>query len=422
MSEEFLAFIWKYKLFEQDGLLWGNEKIEILAPGIQNTDAGPDFLDARVRIGATLWAGTVEIHVRSSDWYRHGHDRNAAFGNVVLHVVYQNDCDVYNSRGLIVPAMVLLFNPLLLENYLELLKNRSPIACAGKWHDGDGMGITGWITSTGVSALKEKTQRLSANLESTIYDWDEIFYRQLSRNFGFHINSIPFEMLARSLPYKILKKYAGEPLKTEALLFGQAGFLLDNYTSDEYQRHLQEEYFFLRAKHGLMPVDIHLWKFLRLRPGNFPTVRLAQLAALLGKASFSWSAVLDAPDVQSLRELMSSQVSLYWQQHYLFGRKAGQNGNHMGSASIDSIVVNTVVPLLFLYGENMGKAYLKDRAVSFLEQLPAENNKVIRQWRAAGLVVKSAFDSQALLHLKTQYCDRKKCIECGIGSKIIVSS
>jgi hypothetical protein len=419
MTEAFLSFIWKYKLYQNTPMFWDGEKIEVLSPGEVNTDAGPDFTNARIKIGNTLWAGNVEIHLNASDWNRHNHDQNAAFDNVILHVTSQNDRRVYNSKGRIIPAIELNFEQSLLSNYNELSLNTSWVSCADKLSRIEIITIISWLGSLGIERLASRTENLAQNLIASVCDWEEIFYRQLARSFGFHVNAFSFELLATNLPFKILQKYSGDIFRIESLLFGVAGFLTDDYSQDTYFNQLKEEYLFFENKYNLKSVDIHLWKFLRLRPGNFPTIRIAQFAALINESPDILSNVLDASSISDLKGILALPLSDYWQNHYTFLKSTKPINKSLGIGSAHIIIINTIVPFLFLYGTKMGKEDLEDRAIQFLEAVPAENNAVIRNWVNCGLQPKNAFDTQALLHLKSEYCDKKRCMDCRIGVKLI---
>jgi hypothetical protein len=419
MTEDFLSFLWKYKLYQNIPMFWEGETIEVISPGDLNTDAGPDFTNARIKIGTTLWAGNVEIHLNASDWNLHNHDQNAAFDNVILHVAGNNDADVHSSKGRKIPTIEIQFDPALLENYTELSINKSWVPCTGKLSNVDRFTIVSWLGSIGVERLASKTNLLSQNLVTSLNDWEEIFYRQLARSFGFHVNAMSFELLAANLSYKILKKYYGDIFRTECLLFGVAGFLNDDYSQDDYFNRLKKEYLFLENKFKLKSIDIHIWKFLRLRPGNFPTIRLAQFAALINNSPELLVKVVEAQSVNELKDLLIHPLLDYWENHYSFSKSTKTISKNLGTESAHTIIINTIIPFLFIFGRQMGKTDLEERSVQFLEALPAENNTIIRNWIKCGLKPKNAFDSQALLHLKSNYCDKKRCMDCRIGIKLI---
>jgi hypothetical protein len=400
-------------------LQWDNQTIEIIHTGQPNTDAGPDFIDARIKIGDTLWAGNVEIHVQASDWENHNHDRNPAFDNVILHLVNNYDKDIYTSKGRKVPAISLKFNETIWENYQELIANQSWIPCAGSVKKADPFTVQTWLQALGIERLKDKTGEMNEHLDKTLSDWEEVFFRQLAHAFGFHVNASPFDLLARNTPYKIIKKHCDSLQTIEALLFGQAGFLLNNYSGDIYYNNLKETYDFLRNKYNLKPIDVYLWKFLRLRPGNFPTIRIAQLAGLLNKNQSLLTNLLKTETLKELQALLNCKTSAYWETHYIFSKTANHKIKQLGQLSANSIIINTIIPFYFAYGELTSKAGLKIRALEFLEKIPAEKNATVKNWEELGIFITNAFESQALIQLTNRYCSKKRCIECRIGMKII---
>jgi len=421
MSEEFLSFIWKYRLYNPESLYLEGEKMEVIHPGELNFDSGPDFFNTKIKIGDTLWAGNAEVHVKASDWNSHNHDQNPAFDNVILHITEQNDLPVFTSKGRQIPTIAMTFDKAYLENYNELMIKQKWISCADRIASVDAIVISSWVGKVGVERLESHTVHVLGNLTDTTNNWEEAFYRQLARSYGFHINSQPFEALAMTIPYKILKKHSHNLLQVEALLFGQAGFLHDDYNEDEYYVKLKTEYEFLRSKYHLHPVDTHVWKFMRLRPGNFPTIRVAQFAALIHCHASLFSIILDTADLNSLFNLFAVDVSEYWRTHYTFGNISRPMRKLIGADSTKIIIINTIVPFYFIYGKKLGIPQFQDKAMQFLEQIEAETNSIITQWRSLKINPKNAFESQALLQMKNEYCEKKRCLECGIGAKIITA-
>jgi len=419
MTEEFLSFLWKYQLYSAEKLFVDGERIEIVQPGEHNHHAGPDFFNSKIKIGNTIWAGNVEIHLKASDWYRHGHDKNAAFDNVVLHIVFENDQPIYTSKGRHVATVKLEFDSKHLSNYDSLTINKKWIPCVDYLPVIDPIIITSMLSKMGIERLEYRTDQIIDNLDKTINDWDESFYWQIARSYGFHVNSQPFEALARSVPYHIVKKHSHNQTQLEAIFFGQAGFLLDDYSNDEYYNKLRKEYDFLKVKYNLQPVETHIWKFMRLRPGNFPTIRIAQFIGLLSRNTSIFSSLLDAKDLESLYILLSADVSEYWRSHYTFGNMSRSVTKTLGRDSAKILIINTIAPFYFIYGKKLGLVHFEDKAMQILEDIEAEDNSIIKDWKQHGIKPKSAFDSQALLHLKNEYCDKKRCLDCGIGIKII---
>jgi FPC/CPF motif-containing protein YcgG len=419
MKEEFLHYLWKYKLFNTSNLrTQTNEKVEVINPGLHNMDAGPDFFNAKIKIGETTWAGNVEIHLKSSDWYQHQHHTDKAYDNVILQVVYQHDKDVYLSNNSLVPTIEIQFDEILLKNYEKLIDSESWIACEKELNTVDEFLIQKWIETLMIERLEDKALRIKQQLKQTQNNWEETFYRHLARNFGFKLNAEPFELLARSLPLKVLAKHKNNLMQIEALLFGQAGFLNEE-TGDDYYLKLKREYQFLNRKFQLKPIAKHLWKFLRSRPGNFPTVRIAQFAALIFQSKSLFSKIMDEPDAQKIRQMLQAKPSEYWESHYHFNKKSVKKTKPLGQSAIQILLINTVVPFLFVYGKHRGKEEFCDRAVGLLSQIKPENNSIILKWERLGLKPNNAFESQALIQLKNKYCTFKKCLQCQIGSYII---
>ncbi|MGQ7867954.1 DUF2851 family protein [Sunxiuqinia sp. sy24] len=420
MNEVFLQFVWKHRLFNATSLKTEDgEVVEVVHPGQSNTDAGPDFFNSRIKIGDTTWAGNVEIHQKASDWYVHQHEQDAAYDNVVLHVVRENDAEVKTTGGEVVPAVVLHYPVHLEENYHKLLQSDRWIACADRFHEADPMALQIRFHGLMVERLQQKTQAIVDQLQQNKNDWNETFYQFLARNFGLKTNALPFELLARALPIQILAKHKNDLFQLEALLFGTAGLLNEQLLGDDYFLSLRKEYVFLYKKYRLKPIEAYLWKFLRLRPVNFPTVRLAQFAALVHHSSALFSNLVEKDNMSEIRELFRVQASDYWDTHYRFNKASGKRPKVLGDVAFQNILINTVVPFLFVYGEYHNQQQLKDKALMFLEKLPAENNSIISNWKELGVSVRSAFDSQALIQLKNSYCTPKKCLQCHLGVKLI---
>ena len=419
--EELLHFLWKFRLFSQQRLfLVSGEPVEIISPGIHNKHAGPDFEEAKIRISETVWAGNVEMHLRSSDWNQHGHTSDKAYNNVILHVVLHHDAPVFRNDGTEIPVLVLngLIPGNIEANYRDLMENLSWIPCEKKIAAIDEFHIQSWLSRVLVERLEEKSQMLEKLLKEYKGSWDNAFYVMLARNFGFKTNGLPFELLARSLPQTILAKHKNNLMQLEALIFGQAGFL-EADLDDEYHKRLKSEYLFLKKKYQLTPLEAFLWKFLRLRPSNFPTIRLAQFAVLIAKSNHLFSKIIEIEDVKVLKTCFAAiHASSYWDTHYRFG-KEGRARSGMGAESVDNILLNTVVLFIFYYGKCSGKQNFVSRAIALLESLAPENNNITRGFKKIGVAGSDAAASQAMLQLKKSYCDTRKCLNCGIGTKLL---
>lgn len=421
MTEEFLQFVWKYGLFDRSGLFTDTgEPVEVMQLGEHNPNAGPDFLNARVKIGPTLWAGNVELHIRSSDWFAHGHQFDRAYENVILHVVYKYNQSVSGSGGAVVPTIRLPVGEELFERY-RMLIGKGAIPCQDRIGLIDPLIADCWLNALVLERLQQKTESVTAILHQHQGDWEEALYITLARSFGFGINADPFEMLARSLPLSILRKHGHSRLQTEALLMGQAGFLKEDVPEGGYAYRLLSEYQHLAAKYGLVSMHVHLWKFLRMRPMNFPTLRIAQFAELM-HSSGHFSRILACKEISGLRRIFSVGANGFWNVHYTFEKPSEPGSKMLGEEAFQRIVINAVIPVLFQYGSMEGREELKDRAMDWLGRLPAETNRIVMDFARAGLCSASALYSQAILQLWNHYCCRKRCLSCSIGCQLIITA
>lgn len=424
MKEEFLHYLWKYRLYDSDNLFDSDgNKIEVLNPGEYNRDSGPDFFNARIRTGDTIWAGNIEIHTQASHFNLHGHQNDPAFNNVILHVVAVNDRKIMNSRGEEIPAAELKFSNSLYERYEALINNPCLIACEGYLKGADSFLLRGWIESLAIERLCRKAEAVKKILEATGNDWEEVLYQLICRYFGFRVNTEPFEMLAKVLPFRVIRKHSDNIFQIEALLFGAAGLLdeglLREALSDEYYKDLIKEYKILSAKYSIRALPGWIWKFSRLRPVNFPTIRISQLAHMLSVSGGLFSRVLEKCDIKELNSLFEVPVSDYWEDHYVFGKKSRNTGKTTGEQAADLLIINTVIPVFFVYGRSRDRQDLCDRAVNLLKNILPEENKIISEWNDAGLTAESAFDSQAMIQLRDDYCRKRRCLECRIGGRLV---
>ncbi len=421
-AEEFLHFIWQFRLYGAHQLYSiTGEIIEVIRPGLLNKNAGPDFLHAKLVIDRTIWIGNVEIHINSSDWIAHHHQYDAAYDNVILHVVYHNDKPIYRTDGTLIPVLVIKnrFPAALLTRYEQLIQSSNNFPCERQINSVDEFLIENFLTRVAIERLAEKSEEVYHQLHKLKGDWDETFYLFMAKNFGLKLNSVPMEMLARSLPQQILAKHKDNSLQIEALLFGQAGFLEQNFT-DDYPQQLKREYQFLKVKYKLKPISISVWKFMRMRPQNFPTIRLAQFAALIVNSNHLFSKIITLKNFKMLTQLFDLlPVNNYWCNHYHFNKEAENVSVQLGKRTVQNILINTISLFLFAYGKYIDQSILIDRAVDLLAYLPSENNAILKQYSDAGVKVKSAFQSQAFLQLKRVYCNEKKCLSCGIGIKVL---
>lgn len=424
MDEMFVQYLWQYQQFDHRKLKTiDGRDISILEPGIQNLDSGPDFSGARLRIDGLLWNGNIEIHIKSSDWYYHKHDKDAAYNNVILHVVWQNKGgDVNRKDGTKIPTLELqkLVSEDLLLRYEKLVKNNYSIPCSAHFESIDKIYVFSMLDRVLANRLERKSNSVRAELISTSHDWEESTYRLLAENFGFNKNAEPMIRLAHSLPLRTLKKHADRIDQLEALLFGAAGFLAGN-PIDDYHGFLKKEYRFLQLKFKLDDTGLkrEIWKFSKLRPPNFPTIRLAQFARFIHNTPNLFSDLIREVDLGSfLREVRVIQ-SAYWIDHFDFGKKVKKPMSGLGVSSLENIVINTFAPVLVAYGKSRDEQTYTDRALEYLQLLKPEYNRIIRKWETVGLVPSNAFDSQAMIELYNEFCLKKKCAVCNIGAMVM---
>lgn len=422
MTEEFLHYIWKHTLLGRSNLKTTEGKpIEIIQTGQHNFDSGPDFFSAKLKIDDTLWAGNVEIHINASDWNTHKHQHDPAYKNVILHVVWNNDTNITIPGGYALHALELkdIVPDTLHSQYLELKNSAKRIPCEDDIHLVNEMVWHSWIDRLVAERLERKTGNIDTKLKDSINDWEETFYQTLLRNLGNPINTEPFERLGRALPYKIIAKHRPHIMEIEALLLGQAGLLEGNF-KDEYAQKLQKEYNYLTHKYSLTPISKAEWKFMRIRPPHFPSFRLAQIAAVLTKHGRLFRLIIEAGSVADVIKLLTINTSEYWQKHYTFDKLSPRktNGN-MGKATIEMLLINAIVPLLFTYGKHTGKEEASEKALELLHNLKPEANSVITKWASLKIKATDAYETQALLQLKKEYCDKRRCVQCAIGHTLL---
>ncbi|MBQ9671315.1 MAG: DUF2851 family protein [Prevotella sp.] len=424
--EQLLHYVWKHKLWPLRPMeTTDGRMVEIIDPGLYNRrDAGPDFFNAKVRIGGTLWVGNVEIHDRASDWYQHGHDRDAAYDNVVLHVVGVADSDVMNSRGEYLPQLVLQVPASVSENYEELLHSDQYPPCYRIIPDLPQLLVHSWMAALQTERLEQKTVAIGERAQRCNGSWEDAYFMTLARNFGFGINGEAFEQWAQQVPLSAVGKHRDDLFQVEAIFMGQAGLLdlqavPERYQTDAmndgYFTRLRNEYLYLAHKFSMKPMNFATWRFLRLRPQNFPHIRIAQLAQLYYDRKSGLSELLECKTVEAVQQLLSTHVTPYWETHYVFGAESPKSTKHLSRSSLNLLTINTAVPMLFAVGRHRQKEELCDRAFDFLEQLKAEQNHIVRMWKECGLEAASAGDSQALIQLKREYCDKRDCLRCRFG-------
>lgn len=423
MNEEFLSFIWKHQYFDHSALQTpSGDKITVLRPGHRNADAGPDFFEARLEIDGLLWAGTIEIHVRTSGWNAHGHVNDKAYGSVILHVVWENDVAAEHYPNTHIPLLELknLVSPGMLTRYWSMQEALSDFPCKSRFGEIPMLEKNNMVDKALIERLEHKSAMISAMLDRNNGDWDETSWQLLARYFGAKINAGPFQDLAERIPLKILLRHRNNLLQLEALLFGIAG-LIPAGPSSGYISDLRREYRFLARKYGLgkNKLDAIEWKMLRLRPAGFPTVRIAQLASLVHRNGNIFSLLTTSPTAAGYAVALKSVQSAYWHTHYHFGKPAGTLIPLMGTDAIHILIINVVAPILATYAFKTDNRNYLDKAVRLLEETPAENNKIIREWKKLGLKLTSSASSQGALEWYHRYCALKRCLHCNVGNSLL---
>lgn len=419
--EQLLHYLWKYRLYRPSNLTTTQgDTLEIIDPGLENTDAGPDFFNAKIRINGTVWAGSVEIHQKASDWLAHGHSADKAYGNVILHVVETDDGTVFRQNGEAIPQLVLPIPEQVIDNMEWLLTRDSPVACLERLPAIDPVFRLQWMDALLAERLERKTDDILRWLDLYQKDWNEVFYILLCRNFGFGVNSDAFERLARSLPLKCILKQRPSASQVEALFLGQAGLLNDsNGNRHHYYRLLQQEYSFLRKKYGLEPLEPHIFRNLRLRPDATPHIKLVELAAIWIRHDTLFSSVLSARTPRELKDFFRVPASAFWDTHYNFLRPSPHKKKQLGENALNMLLINTVVPLMFAYGLYHRMDEHKARALRLLASIPPEQNSIISLFSQVGMKPRNAGDTQALIQLKRNYCEQKKCLYCRLGFQLL---
>ena len=413
--EQLLHYVWKHKIFPLKELkTTTGQQVEVIDTGLANTDAGPDFFNAKLKLDGVLWIGNIEIHERSSDWFKHGHHADAGYNSVILHIASEIDTEISRSNGERIPQIQLICPEAVRTNYKELLETDSYPPCYRIIPSLPPFTAHSWMTALQMERFEQKATLLNERLKRCQGNWEDAFFITLARNFGFGLNGDAFETWAHQLPFRAVDKHRNDLFQIEAIFFGQAGILEDS-DGDGYYLRLKKEYTYLQHKFGLIPMDASLWRFLRLRPANFPHIRIAQLACLYHRAYGLLSRIMETETLQGVRDILKGGTSEYWLTHYTFGGSSPSRPKTLSNTSLDLLIINTVVTFLYAYGLHKGNRVLCARAGSFLEELKAENNYITRMWEQYGMKASNAADSQALIQLKKEYCDKKKCLYCRIG-------
>ena len=419
--ETLLHYVWEHKLYVF-GAFTTTEgtPFEIIDPGIRNIHAGPDFFNAKIKIDGKMWVGNIEIHIHSSDWNKHSHEQDQAYNSVILHVVESADvAEIRDKSGRVIPQWVMGVPSHIKENYAFLLNNDKWSSCLARINEIDEIYLTDWKAALLTERLERKANTIFQLLDTYKEDWNEAFYICLARNFGFGINNDAFERLAKSLPLKYILKHQDSGKQVEALFLGQAGLLERDDIEDAYYLFLQKEYLFLQKKYELQPLEPYIFKSLRVRPDNFPHIKIVQLAGFIRKGQHLFSKILNTKEIQDFHTLFSSCIEEYWMTHYHFEKTSISKPKNLGFSAINILLINTIVPVLFAYGKKKNQETHMENAFRLILSIKAESNYIVTSFSRAGIKVDNAGDSQALIQLKREYCEKKKCIYCRIGYRLL---
>lgn len=423
MTERLLQFIWQFQYFNKNELTTAEgEVVQVIVPGQHNINQGPDFSNSKILIGNTTWAGTIELHIKTSDWIKHKHQQDKNYNNVILHVVWEDDgsrSGLQNSVPMSVPVIELQsrVSKLLLQRYEELMLSTAFIPCEKSIHSVREITWNSWKERLLIERLLRKAGIVETYLQQNNYHWEETFWWMLARNFGMKVNAEAFEAIARSIPLSILAKHKNQIHQLEALILGQAGLLKESFEED-YPKLLQKEYKFLQSKYDLQPIQLPLFS-LRMRPGNFPAIRLAELAMLVNESAHLFSKIKEAVSAKEIKQFFEVTANDYWHYHYQFDEASAFKKKRTGTSMIDNIIINTVAPVLFAYGSYHTENKYKDKALQCLEEIASEKNLITRGFEQLNIENKNAWDSQALIELKNEYCNKKRCLECSVGNSIL---
>ncbi len=423
MKEDFIQFIWESQQFDKRDLLTSqSEQINIINPGNKNLNSGPDFQNVNIKLSNVDWYGQIEVHVNSSDWYKHKHEKNSAYKNVILHVVWNDDKIIKHDDGTQIPTLELKHkvNPSLIENFNKLVNTKHTIACRNQIQDVDEIAVLTILQRALFQRLTNKNNLVYKLLNSNNGNWEEVAYRLLAYNFGFKVNIDPFFELSSSIPFSILKKNFDSITQIESILFGQAGMLKKEVSKCRYYKELHNNYQYLKHKYSFKESSLteSQWKFFRLRPANFPTIRIAQFAKLLYKNKSIFDLIINN-SVENINKKLNIKQSSYWTKHYKFLKNSKVEIPGLGKSSIENILINTFIPILVAYGKYKDEQKYIDRAIQILQKLPSEENRIIKEWRSLGQKIRSSFDSQGYIELYNNFCSLKKCLSCNIGANIL---
>lgn len=420
MQEKLLHFIWKYQYFNQAKLTTSEgENLQILKAGLSNTNQGPDFLNASIKINTVTLIGNIELHINASDWHKHRHSSDKNYTNIILHVVWNNDVPLVIANNQVATLeLKTRVSKLLLQRYEQLMNAQKSIACNKFLPALSEIGWIAWKERLAIERLEQKSKYVLELFEQTNHHWEETFWWMLARNFGSTVNTTYFQSIAETISINVLAKHKHQIHQLEAMLLGQANLLNENFT-EHYPILLQKEYAFLQKKYQLKSLNVAPL-FLRMRPANFPTIRLAQLAMLINHSSHLFSKIKAIEQIKDIQKLFSVTANDYWNNHYQLNIEVQENKpKTLGNQMIQNILINTVIPTLFAYGIYTNNESIKDKAIHWLQELPAENNSILKQWETLKIQNKNAFDSQSLIQLTKNYCKEYRCLNCFVGNQVL---
>lgn len=421
IKEDFLHYLWKYKLFSTENLQTTQKEIVVIKQsGEHNFNSGSDFFSARLRIGNQLWAGNVEIHIKSSDWYVHGHEKDSNYDNTILHVVWQHDVDVHRKDNSIIPTLELkpYIKKEVLNNYLQLFTAQNKwINCENEIYKIDKFQFSNWLDRLYIERLEEKSKQIQNLLLNSNNDWEAVLFKMLAKNFGLKVNADAFFNLANKIDYSLVRKQQHNLITLEALLFGQAN-LLNDAVQDPYYISLKNEYDYIKTKYKLTTQLATPFQFFRLRPNNFPTIRIAQLASLIHIHHQLFSKIISITTIKNYYQLFEVKVSAFWKTHYSFTSSSKSSPKKLTKPFVDLLLINTIIPLRFLYLKSIDKLD-KTEIIEIVKQLQPEKNSIIDKFKQLDIPAKSALETQALLQLKNEYCSKQQCLSCVVGANLI---
>ncbi|WP_179351729.1 DUF2851 family protein [Winogradskyella vidalii] len=422
MQEDFLHYIWKHKAFDSSVLkTTKKELITIFQLGQHNYNAGPDFFNAQLSIDTQLWAGNVEIHIKSSDWYLHNHETDKAYDNVILHVVWEHDTEIFRKDNSEIPTLELKHhvNQNLITGYKKLMQSKTWINCEASFAEVDNFLLNNWLERLYIERLERKSETIQQLLKDSNNDWEAVLFKMLLKNFGLKINGASFFSLANSMDFSVLRKLQNNTFDIEALLFGQANLLSEDIIEDVYYLNLKERYGFLKQKFKLTNLGVFPLQFFRLRPPNFPTIRLSQFANLYSLEQHLFSKVMECNTKEAFYKLFNIDVTSFWKSHYTFAKTSKASSKLLTKAFVDLLIINTLIPLKFSYAKLQGKP-VEEAMFKLIRTIKIEKNTIVSKFLDLKPVEKNALNSQALLQLKQNYCDKNKCLHCAVGSNLIV--